>query len=111
MWCATGKFSNFENFAADLKMFENFLAYSIFFKKNSTDSKTLAENLPIAHHIYMTGALWVSLKFQKKMNFIPAQLTRSALACMRYGCGCQTHALRVSWGRAPPPGLQLPVAH
>jgi hypothetical protein len=31
--CATGKFSNFENFAADSKMFENFPANSIFFEK------------------------------------------------------------------------------
>jgi hypothetical protein len=33
--CATGKFSNFENFTADSKMFENFPAYSnfIFLKK------------------------------------------------------------------------------
>jgi hypothetical protein len=41
MWCATGKFSNFENFAADSKMFE----------KISADSKKLAGNLPVAHHI------------------------------------------------------------
>jgi hypothetical protein len=31
--CATGKFSNFENFAADSKIFENFPAYSDFLKK------------------------------------------------------------------------------
>jgi hypothetical protein len=33
--CVTDKFSNFENFAADSKMFENFPAYSnfIFYKK------------------------------------------------------------------------------
>jgi hypothetical protein len=51
MWCATGKFSNFENFAVDSKMFKKFLAYSNFFKKIPTDSKNLAGNLPIAHHI------------------------------------------------------------
>jgi hypothetical protein len=50
-WCATGKFSNFENFPADSKMFENFLAYSVFLKKVRADSKNMAGNLPIAHHI------------------------------------------------------------
>jgi hypothetical protein len=48
MWCATGKYSNFENFAADSKMFENFLA----------DSKKLAGNLPVAHHICIPVAHW-----------------------------------------------------
>jgi hypothetical protein len=44
---ATGKFSNFENFAADSKMFENFPAYSIFLKKIPADSKNLTGNLPL----------------------------------------------------------------
>jgi hypothetical protein len=35
--CATAKFSNFENFAADSKMFKKILPYSNFFKKNSAD--------------------------------------------------------------------------
>jgi hypothetical protein len=49
--CATGKFSNFENFAADSKKIENFPAYSNFLKKIPADSKNMAGNLPIAHHI------------------------------------------------------------
>jgi hypothetical protein len=57
------------------------------------------------------GALWVSVKFQKKMNFVPAQLTRRATGSFTTRSAYQTHRLRVSWGRAPPPGLQLTVAH
>jgi hypothetical protein len=41
-------FSNFQNFAADSKMFENFAA----------DSKNLAGNLPVAHHICILVAHW-----------------------------------------------------
>jgi hypothetical protein len=48
MWCATGKFSNLEIFVADSKIFENFPA----------DSKYLAGNLPIAHHICIPVAHW-----------------------------------------------------
>jgi hypothetical protein len=59
MWCATGKFSNFENFAADSKMFENFPAYLNFFLKNPADFKNLAGILPIAHHLYIPVAHWV----------------------------------------------------
>jgi hypothetical protein len=48
MWCATGKFSNFQNFAADSKMFKFFAA----------NSKKLAGNLPVAHHICIPVAHW-----------------------------------------------------
>jgi hypothetical protein len=58
MWCATGKFSNFENFAADSKMFENFPAYLIFLKKVPADSKKLAGNLPITHNICRPVVHW-----------------------------------------------------
>jgi hypothetical protein len=56
MWCATG--TNFKIFAADSKMFENFPTYSIFLKKIPADSKILAENLPIAHHICIPVVHW-----------------------------------------------------
>jgi hypothetical protein len=70
-------------------MFENFPAYSIFFKKNSRRFKKIGRKLThSAPYMYtrsaLGGALWVSPKFQKNLNFVPAQLTRSARACMRY---------------------------
>jgi hypothetical protein len=70
MWCATVKFSNFENVATDSKMFENFRAYSNFFLKVPADSKfgrKLTHSTPYMYtHSALGGALWVSLKFQKK---------------------------------------------
>jgi hypothetical protein len=48
--CATGKFSNFENFAADSKMFENFAADLNFFEKIPANSKNWMGNLSMAHH-------------------------------------------------------------
>jgi hypothetical protein len=56
---------------AYLKIFEKFPTYSDFFLKSSRPYMYTRSALD--------GALWVSLKFQKKMNFGPAQLTCSAL--------------------------------
>jgi hypothetical protein len=66
-WCATDKFSNFQNFAANSKMFENFPAN---FKKFG---RKLTHSTPYMYtRSALGGALWVSLKFQKKLNFVPA---------------------------------------
>jgi hypothetical protein len=66
MWCATGKFSNFENFTTDLKMVENFLAYLFFLKKFQRFKKIGGEITHSAPYMYthssLGGALWVSLK-------------------------------------------------
>jgi hypothetical protein len=74
MWCATGKFSIFENFATDSKMFENFIAYlNFFFKKSHRFKKfgtKLTHSAPYMYtHSALGGALWVNLKFQKKIEF------------------------------------------
>jgi hypothetical protein len=61
--CATGKFSNFEIFAADSKMFENFPADSIFFEKLSRRFKKFDGKLthsapfsvPVAHLVVCYG--------------------------------------------------------
>jgi hypothetical protein len=75
-----GKFSNFQNFAANSKMFENFPAN---FKKNV---RKLTHSAPYMYtRSTLGGALQISLKFKKKLNFVLPQLTRSARACMRYG--------------------------
>jgi hypothetical protein len=62
--CATGKFSNFENFAADSKMFENFPAYSnfIFFKKFSPFQRCGTHHVCMAHIEYasLIGGLSVA---------------------------------------------------
>jgi hypothetical protein len=56
-----GKFSKFQNVAANLKMFENFPAN---FKKNG---RKLTHSAPYMYtRSAMGGALWVCLKFQKK---------------------------------------------
>jgi hypothetical protein len=56
-WYATGKFSNFENFPADSKMFENFPAYS-FFKKSSRRFKKYGMKLSqSAPYMYTRSAL------------------------------------------------------
>jgi hypothetical protein len=44
--CATDKFSNIENFAADSKMFKKIHAYSKFFEKILADSKKLYGTYP-----------------------------------------------------------------
>jgi hypothetical protein len=59
MWCTMGKFSNFENFVANSKIFENFATYSIFLKKFPANSKILMGNLSIVHHFCVPVAHWV----------------------------------------------------
>jgi hypothetical protein len=64
-----GKFSNF---ATDSKMFEIFLPIQ-FFKKIPANSKKLAGNLPMAHHLCIPVAHWRCTmgksKISKKIEF------------------------------------------
>jgi hypothetical protein len=58
-----GKFSNFENFAADSKMFENFPAYLnfIFLKKFPPFQRCGSHMLCVAHIQYAPLIFWLSV--------------------------------------------------